>query len=206
MKKHKVFISFRHDGDKRYKKALVKLNEEHKIFIDRSIDTGAIEDNLPDETKRIKIRDEYLRDSTVTILLVGPDTRNRKHIDWEIYSSMRDSEKNKKSGLMVINLPTAYPKGCLSMAPHGLFEKIQIHPDIACWDSFDSNKEFIDTYPHMPARITNSILNKNAKISIVPWSKIDNSPEILRQLIEFAHDDRKECEYDLSDPMRKNNS
>ena len=57
---------------------------------------------MTDEQIRIKIRDEYLRQTTVTILLVGTETQYRKHIDWEVYSSMRDSEKNPKSGICFI--------------------------------------------------------------------------------------------------------
>jgi hypothetical protein len=32
--------------------------------------------------------------------------RTRKHIDWEIFSSMIDGKINKRSGILVINLPT----------------------------------------------------------------------------------------------------
>ena len=94
--KHKVFISYHHENDQWAKDALLECNEEHNIFIDAPVDTGDISDKLSDEQIRIKIRDEYLRDSTVTILLVGTETKNRKHIDWELYSSMIDGAKNKK--------------------------------------------------------------------------------------------------------------
>ena len=106
MNKHKVFISYHHHLDQDYKDYLEELNEEHQIFINQSVKLGEIDDSLSTETIREKIRDEYLQDSSVLILLVGLETKNRKHIDWEIYSSMRDSKKNKKSGILVINLPT----------------------------------------------------------------------------------------------------
>ena len=89
MTKHKVFISYHHTNDQWAKEALLKCNEENDIFINGSVDTGDISDDLSDEKIRKKIRDEYLRDTTVTILLVGTETKNRKHIDWELYSSMR---------------------------------------------------------------------------------------------------------------------
>lgn len=89
MTKHKVFISYHHDNDQWAKEKLLELNSKYDIFIDRSVDTGDISDDLSDEKIRKKIRDEYLRD-TVTILLVGTETKNRKHIDWELYSSMYD--------------------------------------------------------------------------------------------------------------------
>ena len=102
---HKVFISYYHKNDQRYKDELVKFGPTNSIFIDASVDTGDIPDDLPDERIREIIRDKYLRDSTVTIVLVGTETKRRKHIDWEIYSSMYDGAVNKKSGILIINLP-----------------------------------------------------------------------------------------------------
>ena len=109
MERHKVFISYHHANDQWYKNELLRLNRIHDIFIDESVDTGGIDDNLPDDRIREIIRDDYLRDTTVTILLVGSETKNRKHVDWEIYSSMYDGQVNKKSGILVINLPST---GC----------------------------------------------------------------------------------------------
>ena len=102
---HKVFISYHHDNDQHHKDSLVTFGEQNQIFIDRSVDTDDISDGLSDESIRELIRDEYLRDSTVTIVLVGTETRHRKHVDWEIYSSMYDGRINKKSGILAIELP-----------------------------------------------------------------------------------------------------
>ena len=85
------------------------MSDQHGIFIDQSVDTGDISDELCDEAIREKIRDDYLRDSTVTIVLVGLETKRRKHVDWEIYSSMIDGKKNKKSGILAVNLPSTNP-------------------------------------------------------------------------------------------------
>ncbi len=75
-----------------YKEALLQLNELHGLFIDASVDTWDINKDFDDHTIRQKIRDEYLKDSTVTIVLVGLETKKRKHVDWEIYSSMYNGE------------------------------------------------------------------------------------------------------------------
>ena len=93
---HKVFTSYHHASDQYYKDWLVWMGKYHKIFIDSSVDTGNISDNLSDQAIREKIRDDYLRDSTVTVVLVGEETKRRKHVDWEIYSSMIDGKVNKK--------------------------------------------------------------------------------------------------------------
>lgn len=74
----------------------MEFAEQIAIFIDQSVPTGDISDGVSDEYIRELIRDEYLRDSTVTIVLVGTETARRKHVDWEIYSSMYDGRVNKK--------------------------------------------------------------------------------------------------------------
>ena len=53
---HKVFISYHHQNDQWYKEYLVNFGERHSIFIDESVDTGGIPDDLPDERIREKIR------------------------------------------------------------------------------------------------------------------------------------------------------
>ena len=69
-------------------------------IVDRSVDTGNIDDtDLKTATVRQKIRDEYIRDATVTIVLIGPRTWQRKHVDWEIGSSLRKSKRNPRCGL-----------------------------------------------------------------------------------------------------------
>lgn len=100
---HKVFISFCHD-DLAYKERLEEVCKHE--FISRSVDTGDIPDGLTTETVRQKIRDENLRDSSVTIVLVGERTWQRKHVDWEISSSLRNTKLNPRSGLLGIILPT----------------------------------------------------------------------------------------------------
>ena len=109
-KVHKVFVSSRYSPeDEIYKKKFEELfNDKTQIIISKAVQEGDIDSNLPTETVRQKIRDEYLRDSTVTVVLIGKETWQRKHIDWEISSSIRDTRLNPRSGLLGIFLPT-YP-------------------------------------------------------------------------------------------------
>ena len=185
--KHKVFISYHHDNDQWAKGKLLTLNEEHDIFIDGSVDTGDISDELSDEKIRIKIRDEYLRDSTVTILLVGTETKNRKHIDWELYSSMFDGAKNKKSGVLVIHLPSTNPQ--YFTAAHGEREKEEIYPPSPVWTSVTTRAEYEARYPYLPDRIIDNLLKKEAKISVTRWDDLD--AEKIRLLIDLTFHDRK---------------
>ena len=84
------------------------MAEELGCFTDTSVRVGDIEDDgRSSQSIRAKIRDEYLRDTDVLVLLCGQETRDRKHVDWEIKSSMIHTDLNRKSGVLVINLPGA---------------------------------------------------------------------------------------------------
>ena len=109
-KVHKVFVSYHHTpSDQKYRDEFERLfHDYHQILVSKSVQMGDINPNLKTETIRHKIRDEYLRDSTVTVLLIGPETWKRKHVDWEIGSSIMHTEFNPRSGLLGIVLPT-YP-------------------------------------------------------------------------------------------------
>ena len=198
---HKVFISYHHENDQWYKEQLADLGCRNSIFMDASVDTGDIPDWLSDESIRQKIRDEYLRDSTVTIVLVGTETRRRKHVDWEIYSSMYDGSVNKKSGVLVIMLPTT-DYGSLHVS-HGQPEKA-LYPDITSWTSVESRAEYERRYPYMPDRIIDNLVNPQSKISVTSWSRV--SATSLRFLVDAVFQSRGNCRYDLSRPMRRANS
>ena len=106
-KVHKVFISYHHENDQKYRNDFEELfHDNHQIFISKSVQMGDIDPNLRTETIRQKIRNEYLSDSTVTVVLIGLETWKRKHVDWEISSSLRQTESNPRSGLIGILLPT----------------------------------------------------------------------------------------------------
>lgn len=108
--RHKVFVSYHHDNDQGYRNLFENLfSDIYDIMVSQSVQIDDINENLKVETIRQKIRDEYLRDSTVTLVLVGAETWKRKHVDWEIGASIRDTEFNPRSGLLGILLPT-YPR------------------------------------------------------------------------------------------------
>ena len=200
---HKLFISYHHEKDQSYKEKLLSINDRSGIFIDQSVDTGDISDDLDDATIREQIRDEYLKDSSVTILLVGLETKKRKHVDWEIYSSMYDGKVNKRSGVLVINLPST---NCTNFTTSHPGEKGRVYPEITSWISIDNRKVYESRYPNMPDRIIDNLLNNDAKISVANWSRIENDPDTLSFLIDATYSDRTNCKYDLSRPMRRADS
>ena len=89
-KRHKVFISFHHD-DQVYKDWFVQVMEDD--IVDKSVEDGDIDDTLSTERMRQIIRDDHIADATVIVVLIGPCTWQRKHVDWEIGSSLRKNEK-----------------------------------------------------------------------------------------------------------------
>ena len=104
--RHKVFVSFHHAKDQAYRDRFeylfVYVND---VMVSKSVQIGDIDPNLKTETLRQKIRDEYLRDSTVTVVLIGAETWQRKHVDWEISASIRKTQSSSRSGLLGIILP-----------------------------------------------------------------------------------------------------
>jgi len=201
--RRKVFISYYHYEDQYYKNELCRWNTETNTFIDKSVSTNDIDDRLPHQTIRRKIRDEYLRDSSVTILLAGKNTAKRKHVDWELYSSMINGSINKQSGILIINLPET---GCTNItAAHGDFEKKSIYSEYQSWITIDKRTDYKSRYPHLPERIIDNLLNSDAKISVTNWSKIAQNPNHLSLLIELAATNRIYQNYDLKRPMRMNN-
>ena len=108
--RHKVFVSYYHDEDQSYREGFETLFADiHDIMVSESVEIGDIDPTLSTERVRQIIRDEYLKDSTVTVVLVGAHTWQRKFVDWEIGSSIRDTKNNPRSGLLGILLPT-YPR------------------------------------------------------------------------------------------------
>ena len=103
--RHKVFISYYHADDQEYKDRLIQALDSR--FVDKSVSQGDIEDEgLPLDEIRRRIRDDHIADATVTIVLIGPCTWQRKHVDWEISASMTDSLRNPRCGILGLLLPT----------------------------------------------------------------------------------------------------
>lgn len=115
--RHKVFISYHHDEDQEHKDRFVEMMRDN--MLDRSVDVGDIVDsNLPLDEVRRRIRDDFIADATVTIVLIGPCTWKRKHVDWEIGSSLRDTENKPRCGLLGICLPNHPDFGKKEYDPH----------------------------------------------------------------------------------------
>lgn len=198
-----AFVSYHHDNDQYYREHLAYLSQYHGAFEDGSVEVGDIDDDLPSETIRRIIRDQYLRDTEVTILLCGTETRFRKHIDWELKSSMIDGQVNKKSGILVIDLPTTAATSWHCSLPS---EKDVIYGDYrGSWTSLSHKSEYQSRYPDMPSRIIDNLMSNTVAMSVAPWSRIENQPENLKWLVDATAVAGRTNQYDLSLPMRRKN-
>ncbi|NKB26398.1 MAG: hypothetical protein GKR99_02080 [Rhodobacteraceae bacterium] len=154
------------------------------LISDYSVGVGDIDENLEPQVIRRIIRDTYLRDSEVTVLLSGLETRYRKHVDWELKSSMIDGKVNGRSGIVVIDLPSSG-----STSWHAAFpdEKKAIYADYeGPWTTISTKTEYENRYPNMPGRIIENLLKDDVKIPIVPWDRIYGYPERLSYLLAQA--------------------
>lgn len=104
--RHKVFISY-HVGDE--SEVNTFLDEFGDQFIGTAIGVTEEDDFVNSgDTEYImnQIRERYLGDTTVTLVLMGRCTWARRYIDWEIYSSLRKYKEYPISGLLAITLPS----------------------------------------------------------------------------------------------------
>lgn len=103
MPPRQVFVSL-HRKDRRYKYKFVNVLDGG--IVDRSVGDGDIDKNLKVSEIRRQIRDDFISDAAVTVILVGCCTWQRKYVDWEIGASLIDTAKNDRCGLLGILLPT----------------------------------------------------------------------------------------------------
>ncbi len=170
--RHRVFVSYYHDEDQDYREAFEHLfSDIHDIYVSESVEMGDIDPNLNTETIYQIIRDDYLRDSTVTVVLVGAHTWQRKFVDWEIGSSIRDTQYNPRSGLLGILLPT-YPgppdkpnSYYIHTIPPRLHDNIKIGCGFAKMHKWSNNPDEVQRWIHDAFKRRTEILPDNSRDS-----------------------------------------
>lgn len=163
--RHKCFIAYHvADGDE-VAGFLDAFGEE---FIPRSL--GVTEDDdfidsTNEEYIKQAIRDRYLRDSTVTIVLLGECTWARKFVDWEISSTLRNDEKNKRSGLLVYPLPSRNNTAILPGRVKDNWVKENVSVSYASYMSYPSSKSTVRSQIEtaFSARISKAHLVNNTR-------------------------------------------
>ena len=177
--RHKVFISYYHKGDQEYKDRLTEALRDKAV--DMSVRQGDIqEEGLHLDEIRRRIRDDHIAGATVTIVLIGPCTWQRKHVDWEISASLIHRPRNPRCGLIGLMLPT--------------------HPDY--------RKPPEDRNPRlMPQRLTDNIDGDNPFAVVYRWPRKQVGKNLLPK-IHKAFERRLQTPWpdDSLDPFENNRS
>ena len=114
---HKCFVSFKKE-DNYYKEELVKLFSKEDI-IDKTLDR-VIESENGDYIMQV-IRNDYLKDSTVTICLIGVHSSEKEGYDYfgrpknyfiirELQASLYNGKNNTRNGILGVVTPEMYEK------------------------------------------------------------------------------------------------
>jgi hypothetical protein len=107
--KRKCFVSYYHYDDSDYKEEFLELMDD--LTVSKSVEDGDIDSDLSDEYIKQLIQKEYLYDTTVLIVLIGPKTKCRKHVDWEISGALNYKVGDSYAGLLGLILPEHHDYG-----------------------------------------------------------------------------------------------
>lgn len=111
--RHRCFVSYHVDDEAEVTRFLNDFGDQ---FIGTVVGVTADDDFVDsDDTDYImdQIRERYLGNTSVTIVLVGSCTWSRKFVDWEAYATLRKYKGYAPSGLLAINLPYLGTEGKL---------------------------------------------------------------------------------------------
>lgn len=107
--RRKCFISYHHDDETEVQNFIRTFDHDRDVLIARGIGaemTGDIINSTNADYIKSQIRSKYLRDTTVTIVMVGAETWGRRFVDWEVAASLRNTSTSRASGLLGITLPS----------------------------------------------------------------------------------------------------
>jgi hypothetical protein len=101
-KRPRIFASYQHATDQYYYNEFSRIfHDTHECVYDSSLDT-ALDSDDHDYIKQ-RIRDEFIAGTSCTVVLVGPTSYQRKHIDWEIKATL--DKQHALIGVQLPNLP-----------------------------------------------------------------------------------------------------
>lgn len=102
--KRKTFISYYHKDDEQKRIEFENLTDD--IIVNKSVANNDINSDNSDDYIKQLIQKEYLKDTTVLVVLIGNKTKCRKHIDWEISGALNYKVGNTYAGLLGLILPS----------------------------------------------------------------------------------------------------
>jgi len=98
--KRKIFVSYHHAVDQFYYEEFSRFfHDQYDAINDNSLDRAVDSDNSEYVMRRI--RENYIKGTSCTIVLCGAQTSWRKYVDWEIKATL-----DMQHGLVGVLLPT----------------------------------------------------------------------------------------------------
>jgi hypothetical protein len=97
-------VSYFHKDDQNSRAKFENLFGD--LIVSKSVEKDDIDTDNSDEYIKQLIQKEYLSDTTVLVVLIGPKTKCRMHVDWEISGALNLKVGDKNAGLLGILLPT----------------------------------------------------------------------------------------------------
>lgn len=99
-----VFVSYYHNDNQDKRDEFEKLFND--LIIDQSVKLDDIDDENSDDYIHRLINEGFMKDATVLAVLLGPNTKCRKHVDWEIGGALNVKVGDRYAGLLGVRLPS----------------------------------------------------------------------------------------------------
>lgn len=185
MSTHKCFISFKtHDMEfKKYIQENLAVD-----MIDKSLNEPI--DSQDEDYIMRKIREDYLKDSTVTIHLIGSESsennywQNQNYIKRELQASLSDTSSGKRNGILGVVLPSMYDR--IYRGEQACFTCFKNH-DVVNINEDTTVKEFSYNF-YLPLDNDKHVWSEEDRYCIlVKWDDFKKSPN---RYIDQAFDKR----------------
>lgn len=109
--RHRSFVSYHHEDQAEVDQFIRDFDHLGDVFIARAVGSDETMDSIIESENSTyvmrRIREDHLRDSTVTVVFIGEETWCRKFVDWELAASLHQGPKaGKPNGVIGILSPS----------------------------------------------------------------------------------------------------
>ncbi|WP_425382651.1 TIR domain-containing protein [Spiroplasma endosymbiont of Melieria omissa] len=178
----KIFISYHHLREQEEKNQLAELIKKYANYLnikDMSVEIGDIDTTWTNQKIAKTIRQNHLKDTTITILILGIHTKCRQHIDWEIEASLNkygSLNRRKKINSFIILLTDDFIKKAKANC------------------NFNNTCDYssLITQENAGQRIYEAVINKHAIIAT--YDEIFSNIIILKNLLDKVQSNHKKEE------------
>ncbi|WP_339049107.1 TIR domain-containing protein [Spiroplasma endosymbiont of Colias croceus] len=178
----KIFISYHHLREQEEKNQLAELIKKYANYLnikDMSVEIGDIDTTWSNNKIAKTIRENHLKDTTITILILGIHTKCRQHIDWEIEASLNkygSLNRRKKINSFIILLTADFIKKAKTNC------------------NFNNTCDYssLITQENAGQRIYETVINKHAIIAT--YDEIFSDIIILKNLLDKVQSNHKKEE------------